>query len=537
MSNGFYIADSVLADVEKLVADYLVLGQTKEENNNSVQSAETQLDGASLGRSVAQQLSAQGSVEVQPKNIDLLQKAAPRDSCNKVGHPVTTQTIHLYQQIPQRGCPTLLRDFVTPRGHQLALPRKQPYLNPNLTSSIPPSQERANQLDTAHKGDRSSSLQLDRIRKLQQQADLSADAACSRLEEFSQKLPPQLESIVEQLSIESKHLEPTHENTTARNPQQPKRYFSTDVGRSIANSLEASDERSQTDPSRDRLLQRSARKPGRPDRSPGAIKPHNQPILESGLNPNRQSSFLPIPASQSTQRNRLNSFTDESDRDIARKLKQIDRHHTATNTPTGATVERLGNFLADLTASNETAAAVGASSRPSSEDIREAVGNLSATPADLPSTPADLPSTPALTTLEPQQQLISAPDLEENHSDLEIEAAMTKQVTLQHEQLCPIADSIPALLENQASNNPAVDQNYQHKSANHRAAEPTATNLPTANENYPDFEDQTNSIKAIADQVRNLPLEDVALMLGLQPHRYDKHKWRKDGLVVLNRKG
>lgn len=40
------------------------------------------------------------------------------------------------------------------------------------------------------------------------------------------------------------------------------------------------------------------------------------------------------------------------------------------------------------------------------------------------------------------------------------------------------------------------------------------------------------SVKALAEQVRELPLEDVAARLGLELDRHDKHKWRGEGQII-----
>ncbi|OWY64277.1 hypothetical protein B7486_48150 [cyanobacterium TDX16] len=44
--------------------------------------------------------------------------------------------------------------------------------------------------------------------------------------------------------------------------------------------------------------------------------------------------------------------------------------------------------------------------------------------------------------------------------------------------------------------------------------------------------DKRESLAALAERLREIPLEDIAASLGLEPDRHDKHKWKDAGLIV-----
>lgn len=67
----------------------------------------------------------------------------------------------------------------------------------------------------------------------------------------------------------------------------------------------------------------------------------------------------------------------------------------------------------------------------------------------------------------------------------------------------------------------------------HGAADSTtARNLERASEAKRFVRERRQSIKVLADQLRSVPLEDVAAQLGLEPDRHDKHKWRGAGQII-----
>ncbi len=55
---------------------------------------------------------------------------------------------------------------------------------------------------------------------------------------------------------------------------------------------------------------------------------------------------------------------------------------------------------------------------------------------------------------------------------------------------------------------------------------------PGVRTNVACLERTRRKLKALADQVRSIPLEEVAQRLGLQQHRYDKHKWKSDAHII-----
>lgn len=562
--------------------------------------------------------------------------------------------------------------------------------------------------------------------QVKQQVDLTTNTTTAQVEQlnFTQQTTfPNLSSA--QLPIQPNSIQIKNDFTTTRNTQQPRTIDGARLGRSIAASLEASDDRTRANQNRAEQLLLRARSTGRTGRRPREVKPVSDPIFQPAINKNQQRPYLPVPAGQRTKGNNLSILENQQDRSLARQLEQINRHQFSANTQTDRTVSRLGDFHANLSRADQAAQGVVAENReldqsnpkhstdqqhsiltnpttrqsaktkshsekvalmspnltdgqewvkiktkrPQLSQWNDRIGIVVARPpgnvyvsidgytlsffetevqpvqpeiiqretiplqrleqqvqSTAQTTPDPFPSEQS-TPLSPQiiadQQTIinsnqssttsesydtqhsrridgtsigtrissrleadsrtARQNRESTRSDHGLDGNFTTNDNRRHQTISgqsetPRAETHPVIRPNSQrlrelgiqlrsaadrvvgsggqSDNSAeranqstaaieqnhftanseaagIEQNYQRITTNYRAANSaTTTNQRAASENYRVFEQRRESLKALANQMREMPLPDVATRLGLELDRHDKHKWRGEGQII-----